>query len=710
MRLAPAARVVVAPGGRRGAARLRGARPRRVGIRPPGLPGVGAGRPGRPRVRPDPRRPVAGPRLDRARRERLVGARPVVHRGPASGAGRGDLDRTGRAGDRPARGAARVPAPTGIHAPRGGAHGHRVGDRARRLRAVRQRQPGRRPRADPRLHRVPAQAAGTAVRRRGPAAAGRRTPSRSCCRTGGSAAGTASSGTPTGSATGSPRCWRSTSTARSSRPARAGGRGPAGAPRTSWTASGPEPRPRGRTPTRCTRRAVRRPRAARPHRRAAGAPGGRARARRRRPAPRIHGGRLRAEHQRLGPAPRPSRRRTDAGARRAPRAGRSRRHRPPALLRLRHEAAPARGPGRHRGRRGRAAVFEPRHTTHGFRYVQVDGPPVEDVTAVVVHSDLTETGWFRCSDDRLNALHAAAVWSFRGNACDVPTDCPQRERSGFSGDWQVYVATAARTHDVAGFSDKWLRDLAADQWPDGRIPVDLPQPGGRRARGQPLRRRHGGLGRVGRRRGVRAVGTVARLRRRADPRTPVPVDDPLGRLRRRPRPRRTATPPAAPPTRPARAVPLGHRRPLRRVARTRRDPRPRPRPPTTASSRPPTSPAPPSCCRASRACSVAATTPTATRGSPPASGTPGSASTSPRRAHRHPGRPRPRARLRTSSPRTSAQAVADRLATLVAEADHHVGTGFLPTGTAAARPRRQRPPRHSPTGSCSPPASRPGWR
>ena len=105
---------------------------------------------------------------------------------------------------------------------------------------------------------------------------------------------------------------------------------------------------------------------------------------------------------------------------------------------------------------------------------------------MVVHSDLTETGWFRCSDDRLNALHAAAVWSFRGNACDVPTDCPQRERSGFSGDWQVYVATAARTHDVAGFSDKWLRDLAADQWPDGRIPVISPNPAGAGPAGSPF--------------------------------------------------------------------------------------------------------------------------------------------------------------------------------------------------------------------------------
>ncbi|MGY0063853.1 family 78 glycoside hydrolase catalytic domain [Streptomyces sp. LZ34] len=117
-------------------------------------------------------------------------------------------------------------------------------------------------------------------------------------------------------------------------------------------------------------------------------------------------------------------------------------------------------------------VFEPRHTTHGFQYVRIEGHPgtiaPNDIEAVVVHTDLRRTGWFRCSDDRINRLHEAAVWSFRGNACDIPTDCPTRERDGWTGDWQLFVPTAAFLYDVVGFSTKWLRDLAADQWPDGK--------------------------------------------------------------------------------------------------------------------------------------------------------------------------------------------------------------------------------------------------
>ena len=125
-------------------------------------------------------------------------------------------------------------------------------------------------------------------------------------------------------------------------------------------------------------------------------------------------------------------------------------------------------------------VFEPRHTVHGFQYVRVDGHPhaltADDVTGVVVHTDLRRTGWFRCSDERVNRFHEIADWSFRGNACDIPTDCPHRERSGWTGDWQVFLPSAAFLYDVAGFSTKWLRDLAAEQLPDGLLPNYAPDP------------------------------------------------------------------------------------------------------------------------------------------------------------------------------------------------------------------------------------------
>ena len=164
-------------------------------------------------------------------------------------------------------------------------------------------------------------------------------------------------------------------------------------------------------------------------------------------------------------------------------------------------------------------VFEPRHTTHGFQYVRVEGHPddltPDDIRGVVVHTDMRRTGWFSSSDDRVNRLHEAAVWSLRDNVCDVPTDCPHRERAGWTADWQAFIPTATFLYDVAGFSTKWLRDVAADQWPDGTDREHQPQ----RPRGGPGKpgRVPQRLGRLGRRRRHRAVGAVPGLRRCGDP-------------------------------------------------------------------------------------------------------------------------------------------------------------------------------------------------
>jgi alpha-L-rhamnosidase len=117
--------------------------------------------------------------------------------------------------------------------------------------------------------------------------------------------------------------------------------------------------------------------------------------------------------------------------------------------------------------------FESRMSTKGFRYVRVEGHPGtlsgDDVRGVVVHSDLRRTGWFECSNVRLNRLHEAAVRTLQANIIDIPTDCPHRERSGWGSEWQIFIRSAAFLYDVAGFTTKWLRDLAADQKPDGSV-------------------------------------------------------------------------------------------------------------------------------------------------------------------------------------------------------------------------------------------------
>ena len=129
--------------------------------------------------------------------------------------------------------------------------------------------------------------------------------------------------------------------------------------------------------------------------------------------------------------------------------------------------------------RGGPQVFEPRFTFHGFRYVEVHGypgtPPRDLLTAIVIHSDLPETGEFSCSDPLINQLQRNIVWGQKGNFVDVPTDCPQRdERLGWTGDAQVFAPTAAFNMDVAAFFSKWQQDLADAQHESGRIPPIAP--------------------------------------------------------------------------------------------------------------------------------------------------------------------------------------------------------------------------------------------
>jgi alpha-L-rhamnosidase len=123
-------------------------------------------------------------------------------------------------------------------------------------------------------------------------------------------------------------------------------------------------------------------------------------------------------------------------------------------------------------------VLEPALTFHGFRYAEVDGLEgleVAHVEAVVVGNDLVRTGWFESSSDELNRLHENVVWGMRGNFVSVPTDCPQRdERLGWTGDIQVFSPTASSLFDCAGFLSSWLADLAAEQGPDGNVPVVIP--------------------------------------------------------------------------------------------------------------------------------------------------------------------------------------------------------------------------------------------
>lgn len=127
-------------------------------------------------------------------------------------------------------------------------------------------------------------------------------------------------------------------------------------------------------------------------------------------------------------------------------------------------------------------TFAPHFTFQGFRYVKIEGYPgqenglpLENFVGEVIHSDMVQAGNFECSNPLINRLQQNIVWGQRGNFLDVPTDCPQRsERLGWTADAQVFIQTALFNYQGGSFFTKWLRDLKADQLPDGNVPFVIP--------------------------------------------------------------------------------------------------------------------------------------------------------------------------------------------------------------------------------------------
>ncbi len=102
----------------------------------------------------------------------------------------------------------------------------------------------------------------------------------------------------------------------------------------------------------------------------------------------------------------------------------------------------------------------PRFLWHAGRYVEVTGR-ADFVSFCVAASDVPVTAAFRCSDDVLNWLFDAYIRTQQSNihTC-VPSDCPHRERLGYTGDGQLTAEAVMTAFDAKALYQKWLRDIA----------------------------------------------------------------------------------------------------------------------------------------------------------------------------------------------------------------------------------------------------------
>lgn len=128
---------------------------------------------------------------------------------------------------------------------------------------------------------------------------------------------------------------------------------------------------------------------------------------------------------------------------------------------------------------GKEHTIEPFFTFYGFRYVKVEGIhnlKESDLTVYALYSDITMHGHITTGNPLINQLLSNCEWGMKSNYLDVPTDCPQRdERMGWTGDAQVFSATALYFADTYAFFNKYLYDMHKEQSQNnGAVPHVIP--------------------------------------------------------------------------------------------------------------------------------------------------------------------------------------------------------------------------------------------
>lgn len=124
--------------------------------------------------------------------------------------------------------------------------------------------------------------------------------------------------------------------------------------------------------------------------------------------------------------------------------------------------------------------YKPTFSFFGFRYARVaitGKAKIVAIEMVPISTAITPTGEFTSGNALVNRLVQNTIWSQRSNFIEVPTDCPQRdERLGWTGDAQVFARTACYLHESHDMLVKYVRDMIADQRPDGEIAHVVPDP------------------------------------------------------------------------------------------------------------------------------------------------------------------------------------------------------------------------------------------
>lgn len=124
-------------------------------------------------------------------------------------------------------------------------------------------------------------------------------------------------------------------------------------------------------------------------------------------------------------------------------------------------------------------VFRPKFNYKGFQYAEIrSNKPIEfDITAYFIHSDVPARGSITASNPIIEKMWWASNNSYLSNLHGYPTDCPQREKNGWTGDAHIAIETALYNFDGITVYEKWLADHRDEQQPNGVLPAIIPTSG-----------------------------------------------------------------------------------------------------------------------------------------------------------------------------------------------------------------------------------------
>ncbi|MBR3955104.1 MAG: family 78 glycoside hydrolase catalytic domain [Clostridia bacterium] len=128
---------------------------------------------------------------------------------------------------------------------------------------------------------------------------------------------------------------------------------------------------------------------------------------------------------------------------------------------------------------GETYIFCPKFLWHAFRYFEIEGN-FENLEMLVIHAATAVTSTFECSSEGLNFLYEAYIRSQLTNMHgSIPSDCPHRERLGYTGDGQVCAPAGMLLLDSREFYRKWMQDILDCQCKiSGHVQHTAPMMGG----------------------------------------------------------------------------------------------------------------------------------------------------------------------------------------------------------------------------------------